>query len=368
MNRNQKIIRTSLVGFAGNLLLAGFKFVVGTAANSVSIRADALNNATDALSSVITIIGTRLSEKEPDRQHPFGYGRIEYFTSLMIGMMILYAGAVSFVNSFKRILHPAANDYSVMAMVIMAVAVLVKVFMGLYTRKQGKKLDSGALVASGEDSLNDSGATAAALVAALLYVFAGLSIEAYVGLAISCLILRTGFQTLIETVSSLLGERIDIELASAVKRSILSFPEVDGVFDLTVHNYGRQKLIGSAHIEVSDQLRASWIDNLQRAITRRVLADTGVEMMGITIYAVNSRDREAIRMRETIRRIAEENSSVRGMHGFYLDRVDKVISFEVETDFGIPDKSSIRDALAQRVLQEYPEYSVSLQVNHNIDE
>lgn len=133
MNRNREIIQTSLAGIAANILLAGFKFVIGAAANSVSIRADALNNTADALSSLITIIGTKLSEKEPDRKHPFGYGRIEYLASLLIGMMIFYAGVSAMITSGIRILHPEPNEYTAWTMTVMAAAILVKAGIGFYT-------------------------------------------------------------------------------------------------------------------------------------------------------------------------------------------------------------------------------------------
>ena len=368
MNRNKEIIRTSMVGVAGNLFLAAFKFAVGFVSNAVSIQADALNSASDALSSVITIIGAKLSGRDPDRKHPFGYGRIEYLSSLFIGLLIVYAGMVSIVESVKRILHPQASEYSVGTMVIITAAILVKILIGVYTKHRGEELESVALKASGKDALNDSIASAATLAAALVYVLSGVSIEAYVALAISFLIIKNGAETLHDTVSTLLGERVDVELASAVKRSILSFPEVDAVFDIIIHNYGREKLIGSAHIEVPDRITAAWVDNLQRAITKKVLQDTGVEMLGITIYAVNSRDEEAIRMRENVRQLAEENEAVRSMHGFYLDKVDMVISFEAEIDFGAGDSNAIRRDLIERIGNVYPGYAVNVKVNHNIDE
>lgn len=365
--RNQKIITTSLAGIGANLLLAGLKFAIGTVTRSVSVCADALNNTTDALSFIITIVGTRLSEKRPDKKHPFGYGRLEYVASLLIGIMITYAGVASLLASARRILHPQPGDYSLRAMVLLAAAVAVKILIGLYTIKQGKKLDAGALKAAGKDSVNDAGASALTLAAGLLCVYTGVSVEAYVGVLISAFILKTGFETLRETVSSLLGERIDFQLAAAIKQSILSFPEVNDVFDITVHNYGSRKLIASAHIEVPDALRASWIDNLQRAITEKVFADTGVEMMGITIYAVNAADQEALQMRETIRNITTAYSTVKGMHGFYFDKVDREISFELETGFETADPSALWEELTNRIMQEYPDCKVHFRVSHSFE-
>jgi cation diffusion facilitator family transporter len=358
MNRSKEIIRTSCIGIACNILLSAFKFAVGIFANSVSIRTDALNNLTDALSSVITIVGTRLSEKEPDRKHPFGYGRIEDITSLLIGIIILYAGIEAIRHSVNRIIHPEPVEYTKYTLIIVTAAIAVKIILGLYTCSRGRKLESAALIASGKDALFDSVTSAATLIAALVYMYAGKSIEAYVGLAIALLIVKTGIDTIRETVSTILGERVDLELASRVKAAISSFPEVEGVFDLVIHSYGREKLIGSASIEVADSLTAAWIDNLQRAIAQKVMEDTGVEMLGLTIYAVNSKDEEAVRIRETIRKMAAENSNVIGIHGFYIDKVDRDIKFHVVTDYGCGDARAAARELKERIGKVYPDYNI----------
>lgn len=358
MNRNREIIKTSFVGIGGNVLLSAFKLAVGIIANSVSIKADAVNNLTDALSSVITIIGTKLSEKEPDRKHPFGYGRIEYLTSLFIGIIILYAGFNAVQESVIRILHPEPNDYSRAALIIVTGGIAVKIAMGLYTKHKGRQLTSSALTASGQDALDDSIASAGTLLAALVYVTKGISIEAYVGIIIAGLIIKTGIETLRETISSILGERVDEEKAAAVKKAILSFPEVDGVFDLVIHNYGKERLIGSAHIEVPDVLTAGWIDNLKRSITRKVSKETGVELMGLTIYAVNSRDAEANKVQESIRKLTEEYPEIIGMHGFYMDKVDKEIKFDIVTGFDFKDTRTLRHEIRDKVRELYPDYAI----------
>lgn len=358
MNRSREIIKTSCIGIACNILLSVFKFAVGVIANSISIKTDALNNLTDALSSVITIVGTRLSEKEPDRKHPFGYGRIEDITSLLIGIIILYAGVEAIRYSVNRIIHPEPVDYTIYTLIVVTAAVLVKIFLGLFTGSRGRKLESAALIASGKDALYDSVTSGATLLAALVYMFAGKSIEAYVGLAIALLIVKAGIDTIRETVSTILGERVDMELATRLKESIRSFPEVDGVFDLVIHNYGRDKMICSAGIEIAETLTAAWIDNLQRAIAQKVKEDTGVEMLGLTIYAVNSKDEEAVRIRETIRELAGQMEDVIGIHGFYIDKVDMDIKFHVVTDYDCRDSKAVARDLRERIGKLYPDYKI----------
>ncbi len=363
--RNNAIVRTGAAGIGANLLLAALKLAVGIAANSVAIITDAVNNIGDAMTYTITVVGTRLSEKEPDRKHPFGYGRTEYLTTLIIGVAILCAGIEALKTSVERILNPEPSDYAAVTLIIVSAALLVKILIGLYTKKRGRALDSHALTVSGNGALHDAIASAATLVAAIVYIRTGYNIEAWIGAAISVIIIKEGVDTMRETAGVILGKSTDVSLASAVKKSILDFPEVDGVYDIVIHSYGRERLMGSAHIEVTDRLTVAWIDNLQRAITRKVKADTGVEMLGLSIYAINSRSERVIKARETVRAISLATPGVRQMHGFYIDRVDKTMSFDVVVDFDVKDKSALRDDITRKVLEAYPEYDVKITVDND---
>ena len=254
MDRNKAIVRVSLVGIGVNLLLAAFKFATGLASGSVSILSDAVNNFTDMLSCAITILGTRLSEKEPDRKHPFGYGRVEYLASLLIGIIILYTGFDTLRHSVFHLLHPKTVEYSAVTLLVIAAAILCKIHSGLYMKKRGRALQSPALTASGNDALMDSIVSSSTLAAALLYIHTGISIEAWVGAVISLVVLRTGLATLREPLGGILGQSADVALARAVRDSILRFPEVEGVYNIVIHSYGSRRMYGSAHVELSDRL------------------------------------------------------------------------------------------------------------------
>ena len=184
-SRDQIIIRTSIIGIAANIFLAGFKAFVGILSNSIAIVLDAVNNLSDALSSVITIVGTKLAGRAPDKKHPLGYGRIEYLSAAIISVIVLYAGVTSFTESVRKIIHPETPDYSALTLVIVASGVLVKILLGRYVRATGEKVGSDSLVASGSDALNDSIISASTLVAAVLYIKAGWSLEAWLGAVIS---------------------------------------------------------------------------------------------------------------------------------------------------------------------------------------
>ena len=205
--REKTIVRTSIVGIVTNVLLVGFKAFVGLMSNSIAIILDAVNNLSDALSSVVTIIGAKLGAKQPDKKHPLGYGRIEYLSSMIVAALVLYAGITSLVESIKKIIHPEAADYSTVTLVIISVAIAVKLILGLYVKKQGKKVNSGALVASGSDALFDAILSASVLASAIVYLIWGISLEAYVGVIIAGFIVKAGVEMMIETLNDIIGKR-----------------------------------------------------------------------------------------------------------------------------------------------------------------
>lgn len=368
MDRTSKIIRTSVIGILANVVLAGLKLAVGLRSVSTSITLDAVNNLTDALAPLITIIGVKLSAKEPDRKHPYGYGRIECLSTMAIGIIISYTGLFSIIESVKKIMRPATPNYNALTLLVIAVTVVARMLLGLYTIKSGKKLESESLVASGKDALNDSFISISTIVVALVFILTGLNVEAFLGLVFSGLILKAGMETLYGTVSKILGERVPIELSKAVKESIKTFPEVDGVYCLVVHEYGRDRLLGSAHIEVPESLTALYLDSLERSIVQKVLADTGVELIGITVYATNAASQEAASDKNKVKKILLEYKDVLQMHGFYKDKVDMVVKFDLVIDFDAKNKKALRDEIAQRVKKLFPEYDVSITVDYDYSE
>ncbi len=365
MDRTDKIIRTSVVGIVANIFLALFKAAVGIISNSIAITMDAINNLSDALSSLITIIGAKLAAKEPDKKHPYGYGRIEYLSAMIIGVIILYAGITSFVESFNKIIKPEEPDYSVAALIIVGAAIFVKILLGIFTKNSGEKLESDSLIASGKDSLNDSILSASTLIAAIIFICSGVSIEAYVGIVISVIIIKAGFETLRDTISEVLGERISAELSKSVKNSINSFDEVNGVYDLVVHSYGNDKLVGSAHIEVPEDMTAAHLDKLERAITKKALLDTGVSITGISVYSQNKTNKRISEAQDKVRRIISEYKYVMQMHGFYVDYEDREIKFDIVVDFAAPNKREMQRQIAEKVNAEYKDFSVQVNIDYD---
>ena len=283
MRRDQIIVRTSVIGILTNLCLSGFKAGVGLIAGSIALVLDAVNNLSDALSSVVTIFGMKLASRRPDRDHPFGHGRIEYLSAIIIAMIVLYAGVTSLIASIKKIIRPTTPDYSVAGLVIIAVAVLVKLLLGRYVMRMGRTVNSNALVDSGKDAMLDSVISASTLVAAGAFLITGVSLEAWLGAVISLVIVKSGVEMLQESLSEILGERADPELTRSIKQTIAGFPGVYGAYDLVLHNYGPNTMIGSVHIEVDDVTTAEQLDVLERDITQAVIEQYQVILAGIGI-------------------------------------------------------------------------------------
>ena len=366
MNREKVIVRTSVLGILANLLLAGFKALVGLLAGSIAVVLDAVNNLSDALSSVITIIGTKLAGKKPDKQHPYGHGRTEYITSTIIAVIILYAGVTSMVESVRKILRPQDPDFTAWGLAIIGAAILVKLFLSIYVKKTGQAVRSEALIASGEDARNDVLIASATLAAALIFLIWGVNLEAWLAAVISVFILKSGVDILRSAFSLILGERVDSELALAVKNTVCAFPEVQGAYDLILHSYGPDMLMGSIHIEVPESMTAAALDQLERDITDRVAAAHGVILTGISIYSVNTADNVVARAREDIRRRVMSRDHVLQLHGFHMH--DDEIRFDVVIGFEAPDRRAIYDDICREIRGAYPNYRVYITMDSDVSD
>ena len=367
-NRDKIIIRTSIIGILVNVLLAAFKDAVGLLSRSVAVVMDAVNNLSDALSSVITILGTKLAGKEPDKKHPLGYGRIEYLSAMIISVIVLYAGVTSLIESIKKILHPEKPDYSATALLIIAVAVVAKVALGRFVKKKGVEVKSDSLVASGSDALHDSIISVSTLAAAVIYLFFHISLEAWLGAIISAVIVKSGLDMLRDTVSEILGERIDAETAQSVKNTICQTKGVRGAYDLVINNYGPNRQIGSVHIEVPDTMTAGELDGLEREISMNVFQKHHIILTGISVYSMNIDDAEAVRVETGIRKILEGYPDVLQMHGFFLDKNDKSMKFDIIISYDAPNRRQIYKEITKKVKAAFPEYTPQIQLDYDISD
>ena len=367
-SREKTIIRTSIIGIIANVFLAGFKAVVGLMTNSIAIVLDAVNNISDAGSSLITIVGTKLAGREPDKKHPFGYGRIEYLSAMIISVIVLYAGITSFVESVKQIIHPETPDYNAVSLIIVAVAVVVKILLGRYVKGVGKKVNSDSLINSGEDATLDSIISASTLVAAGIFLIFHISLEAWLGAIISLVIIKSGIEMLRDTISQILGERNDSDLAEGIRETVMSFPEVHGAYDLVLNNYGPDTWNGSIHIEVPDTYSADRLDQLIREITMKVLAKHHVILTAIGVYSVNTKDEEVIRAKQQVEEIVFSHEHIREMHGFYLLKDRKTMRFDIVISFDAGDRKKLYNEVVADVQKAFPDYELQVAMDTDFTE
>lgn len=358
-NREKTIVRTSVIGIVVNIFLVLFKAFVGFASNSIAVILDAVNNLSDALSSVVTIIGAKLGAKQPNKKHPLGYGRIEYLSSMIIAALVLYAGGTSLVESVKKIFKPGDVEYSTISIIIISVAIVAKLILGLFVKKQGKKVNSGALVASGSDALFDAILSASVLASAIVYLIWGISLEAYVGVIISGFIIKAGIEMMIETLNDIIGKREDSETTKELKKIICEEEAVLGAYDLILFNYGPNKNYGSVHIELPDTMSVNDVDKLTRKIQLNVFQKTGVILTGIGIYSFNTSDDEVAQIRNTIQKVVLSHEWALQMHGFYADTEKKTIRFDVVISFDIERKEAM-EILNKEVGDLYPSYEITI--------
>ena len=366
--REKTIIKTSIIGIIANVFLAGFKAVIGLMTNSIAIVLDAVNNISDAGSSLITIVGTKLAGKEPDKKHPFGYGRIEYLSAMIISVIVLYAGVTSFVESVKQIIHPETPEYNTVSLIIVAVAVVVKILLGRYVKSVGVKVNSDSLVNSGEDATLDSIISASTLVAAGIFLIFHVSLEAWLGAVISIVIIKSGVEMLRDTISQILGEQNDPELARSIKQTVINFPDVQGAYDLVLNNYGPDTWNGSVHIEVPDTYSADQLDKLIREIQMAVYQQHHVILTAIGVYSVNTKDEEIIETQKKLREIVFAHPHVKQMHGFYLVRDEKALRFDIVVSFDAKDRKSVYREVVSDVQKAFPDYSLQVAMDTDFAE
>ncbi len=358
-DRDKVIIHTSIIGIMTNVFLSAFKAVIGIISNSIAVTLDAVNNLSDAISSIITIVGTKLAGKLPDKKHPLGYGRIEYLSTMIVSGIVLYAGITSAVESIKKIIHPEKPEYKIISLIIIAVAVLVKIILGKYVKKKGEQVNSGSLVASGSDAMFDAVLSGSVLISAIIYMISGLSLEAFVGVIISAFIIKAGIEMMIETLNEIIGIRADKEKTDKIKALLSEDDEVRGAYDLIMYNFGPDTDFASVHLELPDTMKAREIDKLTRRLEKKVYKETGVVLAAVGVYSYNSGNDEAADIQNDVReRVLAHDWAVQ-FHGFYVDIEAKEMTFDIVMSFDIRPKEGI-DIIYSELKAAYPDYEIQI--------
>ncbi len=353
------------VGIFLNLCLFAGKFAAGSVSNSIAITADAFNNLSDAGSSIITLIGFKMAGQKPDPHHPFGHGRIEYISGLLVSVIILLMGAELLKSSFAKILQPEMPDFSPAAIMILPASILVKCYMFLYNRQLSKKLDSAAMAATAADSLSDTVATSAVLAATLIGHYANIAIDGWCGMLVGLFICYAGYTAARDTISPLLGQAPDPEFVNQLNDIVMSHEEILGIHDLIVHNYGPGRILISLHAEVpADGNFLALHDKID--IIEHELRDILNCHAVIHMDPVCVGDEETVRLKALVKEYLKEISGTLTMHDFRIvaGPTHTNLIFDVVTPYGFSLSDAELVALIQESIQkDNPNYFAVIEVD-----
>ena len=358
-NREKVIVRTSIISIILNIVLVGFKALVGIFANSIAIVSDAINNLSDVISSIIAIAGTKFAAKEPDKNHPYGHGRIEYMSSFVISAIIIYAGITAFIESFKKMIKPEDVNYNHFTFIIIIMGIVIKFLLGIYVKKKGREVNSDTLVASGADALNDGIVSISVLISGLIYIIFHINFEAYVGILVS--IIK-------DSINDILGSRIESSLANDIKSEIMLIDKVNGVFDLLLNNYGPDKYYGSVHVELPDTMNVDEVDYISREITDRIMNKFGIIIHTVGVYSINTKNSEIIEIRKDISDIVFSYDGIIQIHGFYINEKEKSIRFDIIIDYKVEDKEELYKIICDKVKNKYPDYKIDVVLDFDVSD
>lgn len=361
--RNKKIIKTSIIGIIANFILVIFKVAVGFLSGSIAIILDAVNNLSDTLSSIVTIAGVKFANRAPDKNHPLGHGRFEYLGTAMIATVISYIGFTAIFESIGKIINPNEVNYTFITFLVVSVSVIIKILIGRYYKKIAKQVDSDSLKNSGFDAMMDALISAATIVAGLIYVIWGISIEAYLATLISVFIIYSGFRMLRESFSVILGERVDSDLSRRIKQAICEIDGVYGAYDLLIHDYGTGRSYASVNIDVLDTLSVVEVDDISREVRRLVGQRFRIYVSSVGIFPINTKDKHTVEVRNNIKSMMLMNDHIRQIHGFRIDEKAKEITFDVVIDFSVEDQNALRRRIIKELKRVYPDYHFVISID-----
>ena len=354
-----------IVGICCNVLLSTAKLIAGVLTGAISITADALNNLSDAGSSVVTLCGFKMASKPADAKHPFGHGRIEYVSGLIVSMVILLMGFELIISSVEKIAQGESVSFSVLSLVILLFSIVVKLWMAFFNRGLGKRIDSAAMKATAMDSLSDVIATTAVVIGLLVFQFTGVSIDGYIGVVVACFIMYTGYTTAKDTLSPLLGQAPDPAFVQSIEKKVLAHPDIVGVHDLIVHNYGPGRSVVSLHAEVPchiDILKIhDTIDNIEREIKAQFHCECVIHMDPIV-----TDDKTVNDMHEKIAKLVQNIDERMTIHDFRMvagpTHTNLIFDVVVPHGFRLSDEEVV-EQIRYEVLKLGEQYQVVIDVD-----
>lgn len=360
-DREGMVTVTSMIGVIVNILVALLKVVVGLLSSSIAIVSEGVNNAADALTSILTLIGTKLAGKHPDEKHPFGYGRIEYLTSLLIAILILVSGTEMLINAIKLIFMPEELKISFISLMIVAISAIIKYLLGTYTISMGKRAESSALQAVGIECKNDSFVSLLTIITSIIFIVFHISIDAYAGILISLIIIKAGLTVLMNTVSELIGRPGEHDLANKIYQEIRSTKGVLAAVDMMLHNYGPNAWSGSVNLEIDHEKTVGEIYQILHALQLKIMHEYHVTMV-FGIYAVDNDHEEVRQLREKITEFVRKKEHVKSYHAVYLEPDTNRIYCDFIVDYKLKDWENLREEFTDYLKEYYPENELILTI------
>ena len=362
MSKRSSIIkRSSLLGVVVNIVISVAKIIAGLFASSVAIVSEGMNNAADALTSALTLIGMKLSEKHPDAKHPFGYGRLEYLAALIIAVIILVTGIEMLTESVKAIFKPEPLSVSYLSLAIVAVTAIIKFALGVYTIAMGRKAKSGALVAVGLESRNDAFISAMTIASCAVFLIWGFSIDAYVGALLSILIVKTGIDVIRSTVSDLLGSSGDAELANRLYNRIRSTDGILAAADMMLHNYGPDAWSGSVNVEIDHKKSVAEVYALLHNLQLNIMHEEKVTMV-FGVYAVDNDSEESLKIRKSVAQFIRTEDHVTGFHAVYVEPTTKKLYCDLVVDYDLKDWDGLRERFMLHMKRQFGNRDIELTI------
>ncbi|MBR5614274.1 MAG: cation transporter [Clostridia bacterium] len=357
------------LGIFCNLFLFILKFAVGSIMSSIAIVSDAFNNLSDMGSSLVSLIGAKLSGKKPDREHPFGHGRLEYISSLIVSFIIILVGFELFKSSFRQIIYPEDIQLSPILLLILCISIPVKFWMFAYNRYIGEKIGSGTLIAAAKDSINDVVATGAVIFCAIIGRFIDFQpLDGIVGAAVSLIIMYSGFVISRDTIGVLLGTVPEKRLIDGIQKMVLDAPEVVGVHDLIVHDYGPGRVLASVHAEVSDDCNIVEIHEVIDDLEKRIESELGVHMV-VHMDPISVSCEQTVAMREVVRSVVKEIDPKMNIHDFRMTNGANTINliFDIEVSPEVADIDGLKTEVIQKLKAVDERFNVIIKVDFIYD-
>ena len=366
-DRQDIITRVSALGIAMNIALVVVKLLVGFASSSVSVVNDAVNNAADCMSAVVTMAFYTLSRRRPTRKHPLGYGRMEYLSALIVSLLVILTGLQCLRSSVEAIIDPVPVTMSALGYAMILVSIAAKILLSRINTVQGRRIDSDALVATGRDALSDVLVTSLTLLSALFSPITSIPVDGIAGTLVSLFILYSGFSSVFETTSSIMGERPDEATVVRIRSIIADHPPLKGGYDIILHSYGPERTLATCNVEVPIDTHAEDIFDAMTDATRDIMAQTGIYVT-FGLYAVNDYRSDVKQMKGEVLAVMKDTSEhVLSLHAFHVHFDTHMVHFDVVVDFKVRNYVELTRRLTDALTARWPEYTFEFTIDPEYD-